>query len=116
MARVEIDWSTAEVRDGELTVALSEPPTSRWRKRFRTVLPRLERSGEAWGEVATKKDRIVVGDVDEGAEDEVRHFVESLVLEANAIEAEQEQEQPEDADARMTAAFRTFAAERDEAA
>ncbi|HEX5146787.1 MAG TPA: hypothetical protein VFV85_07170 [Conexibacter sp.] len=113
MAPVEIDWSSAEVADGELTVQLSQPPSSAWRKRFRAVQAQLERAGEPWEQVRVKKDRLVVAGVEPGAEDDVRHFVESVVLQANAAERDEHDDEDEHdpGDRRMTEAFQAFARE-----
>jgi hypothetical protein len=113
MAELEIEWSGARVDDGELVVELSEPPSAQWRKRATAALGLLQRSGQKWGDVDIRKDRIVVGDVAEGTEADVRHFVESIVLQANAGEREPEPEHRDDADARMTAAFQAFGSDRD---
>jgi hypothetical protein len=107
MAKLTIDWSTAEVRDRELAVELSEPPSAKWRKRAKGTLGVLQRPGQPWGEVTLKKRRIVVGAVAEGCEDDVRHHLESVVLQANAGEPHPAQ-RPDDADTRMTTAFQAF--------
>jgi len=115
MSRVAIDWSTAEVRDGELRVAFEQPATGPQRKRMTALVERLQRPGEPWGEIAVKRGRLVVSDVGDGAEDDVRHFLESLVLEANAAEDDGESaqaEQVDERDRRMTEAFQAFAPER----
>lgn len=75
--------------------------------------------GGDWGKVKLKKDRVRVGDVPEGGEDRLRHFLESVVLQANAAHPgaeaaspdEQDADEPEadGPDARMTSRFRSFA-------
>jgi hypothetical protein len=109
MTRVEIDWESAEVHDGELVVGLTDAAPASWRRRFDAVRPQLERGGSRrWESVAAKKRRIVVTGVEEGGEADVRLLLESLVREANASEPEPEEAQADPADERMTAAFRSF--------
>jgi len=109
MARVEIDWASAEVHDGELVVGLSDAASASWRRRFDAVLPQLEHGGaRRWATVTAKKRRLVVGGVEEGGEADVRLLLESLVREANASEPEPDEPHVDVADERMTAAFRAF--------
>jgi hypothetical protein len=104
----EIDWSTAEVRDGKLSVELTEKPSKEWRERLTGVVERLGRDG-----VAIKKERLVVEEVAPGTEGDVRHLLESAVLQVNADLAPDEPDEPaderSDADREMTDAFRAFA-------
>ena len=109
MAKTEIDWSTAQVSDAELVVALAPSPPPDWRARAKGAIALLERSGQPWEAIKVKKDRIVVSGVGEGSEDDVRHFVESIVLQANAGEGEEAEEHVDEADERMTSAFQSFA-------
>ena len=110
MSRVEIDWSSAEVHDGELTVALTDAASPAWRRRFDAVLPQLSHGGTRWERVAAKKRRLVVSGVAVGTEADVRLLLESLVRAANAAEPGASQEPGDATDARMTEAFRAFAA------
>jgi hypothetical protein len=113
---VNIDWTSAQVRRGKLTVTLAETPSSAWRKRFRAVQARLQRAGEPWDEIALKQAQITVSGVLEGSEADVRHFLESVVLEANASDpdagagqaAEGDDTQAPTVDTRMTASFQAF--------
>jgi hypothetical protein len=110
----EIDWTTASVRDGRLTVEIVGEPGSEWSARVREVAERLERPGSAWGEIAVKKSQLRVKDVAEGAEADLRHLVESAVLQANAEFAADDDEDDDDdegseQDRAMTVAFRAFA-------
>jgi hypothetical protein len=109
MPAIEIDWSSAKVADAELVVALGERPSGEWRARAKSAIALLERPGQAWEAVKVKKDRIVVDGVSQGDEGDVRHFLESIVLQANAGEAEEADEPADGADERMTAAFQAFA-------
>jgi hypothetical protein len=114
-----IDWESAEIEDGELTVGLTGQKSKDWRARFENVLALLDTPHTAWGEVTLVKDRIVVAGVEQGSESDLRHFLESIVIQANADTRRGEEEtEPQDApdkpdpDAEMTRAFRAFAAEQ----
>lgn len=75
------------------------------------MLGRLDHQGQGWGEVELHKQRIDVAAVSEGAESDLRHFLESIVLQVNADLAAPV-ESPQDADdhdGRMADAFRAFA-------
>ena len=102
-----IDWSGAEVRGAELTVPLTGKAPKAWRERAAAVVERRGRDG-----VEIKKGRLVVGGVERGGEPELRHLLESAVMQANADLGEQADEEPADeaseADREMTAAFRAF--------
>jgi hypothetical protein len=106
----EIQWASAEVKDGTLTVGLSGKPSKAWRQRVESVVERLGRDG-----VDVKKKRLVVGAVEPGTESEVRHLLESAVLQANADLSEDdgdddpEEDEASQSDREMTAAFRAFA-------
>jgi hypothetical protein len=117
--RREIDWGAAEIRKGTLTVELTGAPSKDWKKRFTSVLGLLELSSRGWGEVELTKDGIEVEQVREGAEGDLRHQLESVVLEVNSqlqLDDDKdgsesgEDEEERGADERMTATFRTFAA------
>ena len=110
MARA-IDWGSAEVHDGELTVRLSEDAPKRWRDRFEAVLARLG-GGEG---VKAGKAKLTVAGVAPGREEDVRHLLDSAVLQANAdlgegdAEASSEPDEADERDRSMTRAFRAFA-------
>ena len=117
MSGVRLDWSSAEVRDGKLEVALrGELPTG-WKAGFVRTVALLH--GDEWGKVKLKKDRIRVHHVSEGDEDRLRHFLESVVLQANAAAEPAEAEAHKDGAAddddssnlntAMTERFRSFA-------
>jgi hypothetical protein len=109
MAATEIDWSTAQVSDAELVVALAPSPPPQWRARAKGAIALLERPGQSWDAIKVRKDRIVVSGVAEGSEGDVRHFLESVVLQANAGERDEAEEHVDEADERMTSAFQSFA-------
>ena len=53
--QASIDWASAEVEGGDLTVALTGEPNAEWAKRVQAIVERLERSGSAWGTVKVTK-------------------------------------------------------------
>jgi hypothetical protein len=109
MAHVEIDWGTAQVIDGRLTVAFAQRPSPQWRGHAKAALVALSHAGQAWGDVAVKKARVVVDAVAQGTEADVHHYLESIVLQANAHEPVIAEPDADSPDARMTAAFQAFA-------
>jgi hypothetical protein len=121
MARRELDWAGATVEGGELAVPLTGEPDRAWKGRCEAVLVQLQHAGgtgSVANDVVVKKDRLVVTRVAEGAEEEVRHLLESLVLEANAGEEEPPGDDGPKADAavadqRLTEAFQAFGADPD---
>jgi hypothetical protein len=116
----DIDWASAGIEDATLTVELTGASSKAWKQRFESVLVLLETTHSRWGEVHLNKSRIQVAEVQPGTETELRHFLESVVLQVNSElpppqEAEQDAEedthddQEGQADRQMTAAFRAFA-------
>jgi hypothetical protein len=79
-----IDWSTAEINDGTLSVALEGEAPKGFAKRVRTVLAVLDHGSGGWGEIAIHKNTITVAEIGDGSEDELRHLLESALLQANA--------------------------------
>ncbi len=115
----EIDWATAAVRDGRLTVEITGEPGKAWSERVEKIVERLDRPGSAWGETSVKEATVRVEDVGEGAEADLRHLLESAVLQANAEFAPGDEDSDDDdagseEDRAMTAAFRAFAGSGDE--
>jgi hypothetical protein len=114
--QASIDWASAAVKDGDLTVALAGEPSTEWARRAQAILERLERPGSGWGATKVTKTSIAVGMVVAGAEDDLRHLLDSAVQQANAdFAAPQESDDAGDAlseaDSAMTDAFRSFAGE-----
>jgi hypothetical protein len=120
--RRTIDWASAEVNDGDVTVELSGKSSKAWRERFDTTLRLLGSSGGGWGEVKLTKGAIRVKSLQPQAEGDLRHFLESLVVQVNAElpSAEGEDHDDDEAaggetdrgailDAEMTATLRSFA-------
>ena len=120
-AHAEIDWAAAEVSGATLTVAFTGDVTKAWLKRFEAVAERLGHGGR-WGAVTVKKTHALVEDVAEGAEGDLRHFLESVAQQVNADLApekdpekdeQREEDGASDEDRRMAETFRSFA--RDDA-
>jgi hypothetical protein len=119
MSEPKLDWSTAEVSDSTLKVALNGEPPSDWRGTFERTVELLG-AGD-WGQIKLKKHAVHVGGVTEGSEEKLRHHLESVIQEANAAhptedvddEADESGEDDKDetrtADAAMAERFRSFA-------
>jgi hypothetical protein len=123
MSEPKLDWGKAEVREAELTVTLDGDLPRGWKDTFERTAELLGR-GE-WGKLKLKKRTVRVSGVAPGVEDKLRHFLESVVQQANAdhLPAESESEADEDArdaedisedssgteDAEMTERFQSFA-------
>jgi hypothetical protein len=96
---VKLDWSSAEVHDGKLVIGLEGKPQKAWKAAFERTTRLLGRG--KWEEVSLKKGKVLLRPITPGEEDRVRHFLESVVLEANStIETTGEDiaERSEDAD------------------
>src|SRR3954452_14081897 len=104
---MEIDWSSAEVRDGTLTVELTEKPEKAWLERLDAVVERLGHGG-----VRLDEQHISVKGVQPGGEGDVRHVLEAAVLQVNADlwldEPEENGDQASEGYRQMTQAFRAF--------
>lgn|SRR5436309_8221956 len=116
-----IDWASAEIDDGALSVRLQGAKSKQWARRFDSVVTVLHHGGSEWGEIVLHKRTITVSAVQEGSEADLRHLLESAVLQANS-ESGDDARQPsgpqrhdQDAldraasDRRMTDVFRSFA-------
>lgn len=118
----QIRWGSTQIEDATLVVELSGAPSKAWRARFESVLALLETPHSRWGEVRLTKKGIEVTALQQGSEAELRHFLESIVLQANSdtapeapqrdLEDEEADGQEPDSDEQMTATFRAFAADR----
>jgi hypothetical protein len=115
---LEIDWPSAEVRGGDVTVDLAGKVSKQSRERFEAVRSLLGESSGGWDEVKLVKRTIHVRGLRPGEEHELRHFLDSVVVQVNAelpanvADAEQPS-RPSDrtavVDAEMTATLRSFA-------
>ena len=94
MAEPTIDWSTAKVHDAKLTVEIASELPDGWRDTFASTVKLL--GGGSWGEVKLKKGRAEISRVTPGSEDKLRHFLEGVVLQANAAHTDDEGEEPRD--------------------
>lgn len=120
MAIPTLQWSAAEVKGGVLTVPVEGDRPKGWKTRFGTVVTLL--GGGPWGDVTYKSGAVRVTEVVEGSEESLHHFLEAAIQETNAaLGASEEPDEPDDdgeepgggdvddADARLTDAFRGFA-------
>jgi hypothetical protein len=122
MGLVTIDWSSARVEDAKLTVALDGELPSGWKQSFKTTVRLL--GDHEWGKVRCKHGEIRVAVVVPDGEEKLRHFLESVVTQANAAVAPEEDHErdpqagtddgrddspDDDPDAQMTERFRAFA-------
>jgi hypothetical protein len=109
-----IDWASAEVKGGDLTVTLEGEPNAAWGERVQAIVERLDRPGSAWGAVKVGKAKVQVAAIAAGAEEDLRHVLDGAVQQANADfapEAEDDGGEASEADAAMTETFRSFAGE-----
>ncbi|HEX3910047.1 MAG TPA: hypothetical protein VHW67_05020 [Solirubrobacteraceae bacterium] len=119
--RLEIDWTSADVQDGgDVTIELTGGISKAWRGRFEAVLGLLGAANGSWGAVKLTKKTISVQALQPQAEEDLRHFLESVVVQVNSeLPEEQGDEGPEQKldrkailDAEMTATLRSFAGPR----
>jgi hypothetical protein len=118
--KVELDWSSADVTDGTLDVALSSRPPKKWRDAFERATALLSHGN--WNtRLNQRKAAVRLDPVTLGSEERVRQFLEGALLEANRVivsedelfdsNGESESDEPEtSADDEMTQRFRAFAA------
>ncbi|MGH2904457.1 MAG: hypothetical protein ACRDK7_12875 [Solirubrobacteraceae bacterium] len=113
----QVDWGTAEIEDATLTVELTGTGSRAWKQRFESVHALLDTPHSRWGQVRLTKRGVQVADVQPGTEVELRHFLETIVLQVNSeleepgqdIDEEQQIDEATRADRQMTTAFRAFA-------
>ena len=119
----QIDWASAQIEDGTLTVELTGKGSKAWKARFENVLALLDTPHTSWDAVRLTKSAVKVLGVQQGTEPELRHFLESLVLQANsdiqpeAPEGDAESDdasEERDVDEQMAATFRTFAQQQED--
>jgi hypothetical protein len=117
--QVQLDWATAEVSDGELTVRLTAKPPKQWRAAFERTAALLG-AGNWEVTLKPKKALVQIASVRPGDEERVRQFAEGAVLEANTTldnESEGDDDDQESvtnvpepsSDAQLTDRFRAFA-------
>jgi hypothetical protein len=118
MSEPKIDWSTAKVSDGQLVVGVEGELPKGYRRSFEATAHLIGHGDLA--EAKLKKGTVHVA-VSEGEEEKLRHFLESVVQQANADHrlADDEDDENEDdgaedddlfrgPDAEMTERFRAF--------
>jgi hypothetical protein len=88
---LNLDWSTAEVSDGTLSVHLNDKPPKEWRAAF-TRTAQLLSHGQWEVEVDKKEHLITVSPISGGDEGRVRQFLEGSVHQANAAIVDDEDE------------------------
>ncbi len=116
-----IDWRSAQIEDGTLTVELTGSPSKPWKARFEGVVAMLDTPHSGWDRVRLTKHGLEIRGVQRGDESALRHFLESVLLQVNAETdpdtPPQEQlehgQEPPGADEEMAATFRGFAGERE---
>ena len=118
---LRIDWSTAEVRARTLSVRLAGPTPKGLAKRFDGVRRLLEHNDGRWGAISVRKRAITVEEVVAGAEADLRHFLESVVLQIDSdLRPDPPEERPADdgqrADQQMASRFQAFAEADDDTA
>ena len=112
-----LDWGSASVDDGRLSVPVIGDVPAGLTKRVLHVAERLSRPSNAWGAIKATKKQLEVAEVTPGAETDLHHFLESAVMQANAdLREDQDEDATDDArsesDQQMTDAFRSMGAER----
>jgi hypothetical protein len=87
-----------------------------WTKRVKSVVERLDRSGSSWGAIGVTKKQRRIDAVSAGSERDLHHFLESVVLQANAAFMEEQEDTTEDGrseqDQQMIDVFRSLATDR----
>ena len=118
--RGDIDWASASVADGELNVEITGTPNAEWARALESIIERLYRAGSGWGEIKVSKSALRVAALTPGCETDLRHFLESAVLQVNTNFAPSEEgdeggdEGQSAEDREMTEAFRSFSDDRGE--
>jgi hypothetical protein len=132
MPEPTLDWSTAEVKDSKLTVQVDGDLPDGWEDTFNTTVKLL--GGGSWGEIKLEEQKAEVSDLAAGDEEKIKHFLESVVQQANAThhsdedeeqgdgedgdehqEDGEESEQESDEDKEMADRFQSFAKDDSEA-
>jgi hypothetical protein len=129
MPEPTLDWSTAEVKDSKLTVQVDGDLPDGWSDTFNTTVKLL--GGGSWGEIKLDEQKAEVNDLRPGSEEKLKHFLESVVQQANATHCSDEEdehegddedrdeegddeEQESDSDKEMADRFKSFAEDDDD--
>jgi hypothetical protein len=106
-----LDWSSASVDDGRLTVAVVGDVPRGWVKRVEHISERLQKTGSSWGRLKVTKTQVQVDDVTADAAPDLHHFLESVVLQANTDlrdDSGGDDAARSEEDERLTEAFRSL--------
>ena len=130
MPEPTLDWSTAEVKDSTLTVQVDGELPDGWADTFNTTVKLL--GGGSWGEIKLEEQKAEVEGLTPGSEEKLKHFLESVVQQANASHSTDEDEHDEeqegdeeeadedpsekesDSDKEMSERFQSFAKDTDD--
>lgn len=80
--KVELAWSSADVTDGTLVVALSVTPPKKWRDAFERAAALLSH-GNWTARLNRRTGAVRIDPVELGQEERVRQFLEGALLESN---------------------------------
>jgi hypothetical protein len=111
-----IDWGAADIDEGVLSVTLKGDIPKGWSRRFSSLVSLLEQGSSGWGEIAIHKSTITVADIQQGSEDDLRHLLESVVMQANADFEQPESSAPDthtDTEHAIVDRFRSFSSAGD---
>lgn len=95
--KVLLDWSSADVTDGTLDVALSGKTPKKWRDAFERAAALLSH-GQWNTRLSPRRGSVRLDPVSLGEEDRVRQFLEGALLEANRVLVSEEELFEEDDD------------------
>lgn len=93
----EVDWTTASVHDGTLSVSLSEAPPSLWHQIFADVVSQPIAGvsytiSHSWGPASSSGQTISAPEVIDGVVDEVKNTLNAAVAKTNEIFERTQQE------------------------
>jgi hypothetical protein len=94
MPEPTLDWSTAEVKDSKLTVQVDGDLPDGWQDTFNTTVQLL--GGGSWGEIKFEEQKAEVTGLRPGEEAKLKHFLESVVQQANATHLSDEDEEQDE--------------------
>ena len=114
MADIAIDWASADVKDGRLTVVFTKKPPKDWTNRLEAVIERLAQHETGWGAIEISKKKLRIDAVEPGAEADLHHLLDSALLQANAdtddgADDDDATSSRSERDQALTDAFRAFA-------
>jgi hypothetical protein len=80
----KIDWASADVRDGILTLPLTGSVTPAWTGRLRELVAAAQPDADGWASVQVTREHLRVGQMRAGAGTGLHELLERLVDQANA--------------------------------